>query len=93
MLIMFLIQLAFVPLTGYQVQSLKMFERQHRDQTNPISDGHCCSTFTEDMLIPNANDCLQFSGKQEQHCSCSSHCIAGLPEGKKNQVRRRDDSI
>ena len=35
-----------------QVQSPKMFERQHQDQTNPISDDHCCSTFTEDMLIP-----------------------------------------
>lgn len=35
-----------------QVQSPKMFERQLRDQKNPISDDHCCSNFTEDMVIP-----------------------------------------
>ena len=35
-----------------QVQSPKMFERQLQDQKNPISDDHCCSNFTEDMVIP-----------------------------------------
>ena len=36
-----------------QVQSPKMFERQLRNQKNPISDDHCCSNFTEDMVIPS----------------------------------------
>ena len=34
-----------------QVQSPKMFERQLRDQKKPISDDHCCSNFTGDMVI------------------------------------------
>ena len=35
------------------VLSPKFFERQHRDLTNPISDDHYCSSFTEDMVIPH----------------------------------------
>ena len=35
-----------------QVQSPKYFERQHRDQTNKVSEDHCCQEFTADMIIP-----------------------------------------
>ena len=35
-----------------QVFSPKSFERQHRDQTNPVPDNHCCNEFTMDMLVP-----------------------------------------
>lgn len=35
-----------------QVLSPKSFERQHRDQTNPVPDNHCCDEFTMDMLVP-----------------------------------------
>ena len=35
-----------------QVQSPKYFERQHRDQTNKVSEDHCCQEFATDMIIP-----------------------------------------
>ena len=35
-----------------QVKSPKYFERQHRDHINPISEYHCCSEFSLDMVIP-----------------------------------------
>ena len=35
-----------------QTQSPKYFERQCRDQTNPIPDNHYCSEFKADMVIP-----------------------------------------
>ena len=35
-----------------QEQSLKYFERQHRDRINPTSADHCCIDFTPDLVIP-----------------------------------------
>lgn len=37
---------------GSVTQSPKYFERLHRDQANPISDDHCCTVFTPDIVIP-----------------------------------------
>ena len=35
---------------GCQVQSLKQFERLHRDRANPTPDNHICSNFSPDMI-------------------------------------------
>ena len=35
-----------------QVQSPKYFERQRRDQLNPVSSNHHCTDFTKDLIIP-----------------------------------------
>ena len=37
---------------GSQTQSPKYFQRLHRDQANPISEDHCCTVFTPDVVIP-----------------------------------------
>jgi hypothetical protein len=35
-----------------QVQSPKYFEQLRGDQTNPVSEDHCCTSFSSDMVPP-----------------------------------------
>lgn len=73
-----------------QVESQKYFEQLHRDQINPVPDDHCCTEFTEDMVVPpkwrqNVLNCRKC--KRNLVCFLSLHFIQKIKQKLRPQQK------
>ena len=66
-----------------QGQSPKFFERQHRNKSNPVPDGHHCTYFSSDMVVPskwreNVLNCRKC--KRNLVCFLSTHFLEKISQ-------------